>query len=252
MPAPAATAPLKGSYLPAQIFPPSFSSSALDRKPLLWAATGRQLAGEPARCGAPQPQRLPGLSVGEGLLQRKPVAHQLPSLCVSGAGSPGLLLAWSPGPRRAQRAPCRSPDPGSGAGGNLPPDVRAGRDWPEPRNRPLQHASAEGPEGRGNQGEQLSRADPAQVSGVPGGGRARPALLRASGWRTGMPAQGGNAGLRCPRLPFCSPLARRPTGTTCCVLRRWRASSTCTGSLAIRSTRIGVGRSYRVSINTPG
>lgn len=54
------------------------------------------------------------------------------------------------------------------------------------------------------------------------------------------------------QLPFCSPFPRPPIGTTCCDLRRWRASSTCIGSPAIRSTRIGAGRSCRVSINTPG
>lgn len=166
---------------------------------------------------------------------------------VSGAGSPGLLLAWSPGPRRSQRASCRSPDPGGGAGRNLLPDVRASRDRTEPRNRPLQHASAEGPEGRGNQGEEFSRADPALG-------------LRCAKRRTSLAIQsplcGGHPshplGRNALQLPFCSPFPRPPIGTTCCGLRRWRASSTCIGSPAIRSTRIGAGRSCRVSINTPG
>lgn len=119
---------------------------------------------QPAKRGMQGAQERPpelSFSRGERLWQRKLVSHKLSSICVSGAGSPGLLLAWSPGPRRSQRASCRSPDLGGGAGRNLLPDVRASRDRPEPRDRPLQHASTKGPEGRGNQGEEFSRADPA-------------------------------------------------------------------------------------------
>lgn len=50
--------------------------------------------------------------------------------------------------------------------------------------------------------------------------------------------------------PMCLP--RRPTDTTCCGPRPWRACSTCTASRATASTRTGAGRSCIASTPTRG
>ena len=59
----------------------------------------------------------------------------------------------------------------------------------------------------------------------------------------------GHAGghLLSPRAP-----PRRPTDTTCCGPRPWRACSTCTASRATASTRTGAGRSCAASTPTRG
>uniref|UniRef100_A0A8C0SE76 alpha-1,2-Mannosidase n=1 Tax=Canis lupus familiaris TaxID=9615 RepID=A0A8C0SE76_CANLF len=44
----------------------------------------------------------------------------------------------------------------------------------------------------------------------------------------------------------------RPTGTTCCGPRRWRACSTCTASRGTASTRTGAGKFCRASTRTRG
>lgn len=160
--------------------------------------------------------------VGQRVLGRGP-----DPTCLPWAGPPGLLPARRPGLGGSQRPPRRPPEPGRRAGGDLLPDVRPGGDRPQPGDRPLQHARAEGPEGRGGQGEPL------------GGPCLAPVL-----WP---PPESDPPPQHC-----CASSRRRPTGTTSCAPRRWRASSTCTGSPGTRSTRRGAGRSSRASTSTPG